>query len=330
MAFDSQRFLAARFCRMAAAFLLAGCLTVAGCAGGRGAPDPALSQAARELAAGMAVPAAPGTGILFHDSEEQQVPPRVRRVASIRRGGVAGASSLSSGAAAAAEQAGVVASGRQTARAAALPSIPVPRNIAGPAVSQGHLRAVTGPAGALPALPSVLPGEAAGLDAAAALPSEPAGAPLLVLRSPVPALWRRLALEAQDIFGLDAALVLAVIRAESSFNATAVSSAGAEGAMQIMPRTQEELGLIDPFDPRANVYAGAQYLMEQLQRFGSVELALAAYNAGPASVERYGGIPPYAETREYVRRVLAYWAAGRQEAGMAGGADRPPDAPAAR
>ena len=119
--------------------------------------------------------------------------------------------------------------------------------------------------------------------------------------------WRRLAREAEEIFGLDAGLVLAVIQAESSFDHTAVSPVGAQGAMQIMPHTQEELGLIDPFDPRANVYAGSQYLMHQLQRFGSVELALAAYNAGPASVEQYGGIPPFPETQEFVRRVLVYW-----------------------
>ncbi|WP_302261456.1 lytic transglycosylase domain-containing protein [Desulfovibrio piger] len=119
--------------------------------------------------------------------------------------------------------------------------------------------------------------------------------------------WRRLAREAEEIFGLDAGLVLAVIQAESSFDHTAVSPVGAQGAMQIMPHTQEELGLIDPFDPRANVYAGSQYLMHQLQRFGSVELALAAYNAGPGSVEQYGGIPPFPETQEFVRRVLVYW-----------------------
>ena len=124
---------------------------------------------------------------------------------------------------------------------------------------------------------------------------------------PAPEEWRRLAREAEEIFGLDAGLVLAVIQAESSFDHTAVSPVGAQGAMQIMPHTQEELGLIDPFDPRANVYAGSQYLMHQLQRFGSVELALAAYNAGPGSVEQYGGIPPFPETQEFVRRVLVYW-----------------------
>lgn len=124
---------------------------------------------------------------------------------------------------------------------------------------------------------------------------------------PAPEEWRRLAREAEEIFGLDAGLVLAVIQAESSFDHTAVSPVGAQGAMQIMPHTQEELGIIDPFDPRANVYAGSQYLMHQLQRFGSVELALAAYNAGPGSVEQYGGIPPFPETQEFVRRVLVYW-----------------------
>lgn len=124
--------------------------------------------------------------------------------------------------------------------------------------------------------------------------------------------WASLAREAEEIFGLDAGLILAVIRAESAFDSIAVSPAGAQGAMQVMPHTQEELGLIDPFDPRANVYAGTQYLMELRQRFGSVELALAAYNAGPAAVEHYGGIPPFPETRDFVDRVMTYWQAGKK------------------
>lgn len=126
---------------------------------------------------------------------------------------------------------------------------------------------------------------------------------------PAPAEWRALAREAAEIFGLDAALILAVIRVESAFDHTAESSAGAQGAMQVMPATQEELGLIDPFDPRANVYAGAQYLMHLLRSFGTVDLALAAYNAGPANVEKYGGFPPFPETREFVRRVMLCWEA---------------------
>ena len=75
--------------------------------------------------------------------------------------------------------------------------------------------------------------------------------------------------------------------------------------MQIMPQTQQELGLTDPFDPEANVLAGCAYLRRQLDRFGSLELALAAYNAGPANVKKYGGIPPFPETRDYVARVTS-------------------------
>lgn len=128
---------------------------------------------------------------------------------------------------------------------------------------------------------------------------------------PAPAAWAQIAREAGEIFGLDAALVLAVIRVESAFNHVAESPAGAQGAMQVMPDTQVELGLIDPFDPRANIYAGSQYLMDLIRRFGTVELALAAYNAGPASVEKYGGVPPFPETREFVRRVMTCWEAGK-------------------
>jgi len=126
-------------------------------------------------------------------------------------------------------------------------------------------------------------------------------------QSPSPELWNILAREAEEIFGLDAALILAVIRTESDFDHKAESHAGAQGAMQIMPDTQEVLGLIDPFDPRANVYAGSQYLMQQFLRFGSPELALAAYNAGPGNVRKYGGIPPFAETQNFVRKVLSRW-----------------------
>lgn len=117
--------------------------------------------------------------------------------------------------------------------------------------------------------------------------------------------WRAIIDEAHAIFGLDKALIAAVIRVESNFQAEAESPKGAQGAMQLMPGTQADLGLIDPFDPRANVYAGAQYLKQQLDRFGRVDLALAAYNAGPANVEKYGGVPPFAETRDFVRRVMA-------------------------
>jgi soluble lytic murein transglycosylase len=103
------------------------------------------------------------------------------------------------------------------------------------------------------------------------------------------------------------ALVKAVIAAESNFDASAVSRVGAQGLMQLMPQTAEELGVGDPFRPIENVRGGTAYLRQMLDRYGDVERALAAYNAGPTAVDRFGGIPPYQETRDYVRRVLAYY-----------------------
>jgi len=104
---------------------------------------------------------------------------------------------------------------------------------------------------------------------------------------------------------LDPRLVMAVIEVESGFDSRAVSGAGAQGLMQLMPRTMEELGVSRPFDPEDNIRGGTRYLKVQLDRFGSVHLALAAYNAGPTAVRRYGGVPPYPQTRSYVRRVMA-------------------------
>lgn len=103
------------------------------------------------------------------------------------------------------------------------------------------------------------------------------------------------------------ALVKAVIAAESAFDPQAVSHRGAQGLMQLMPRTAAGLGVEDAFEPRQNVRGGVGYLREMLDRFGDVTRAVAAYNAGPAAVDRYGGIPPYRETRDYVDRVLTYY-----------------------
>jgi hypothetical protein len=106
--------------------------------------------------------------------------------------------------------------------------------------------------------------------------------------------------------GLSPDLVRAVIQAESGFNPHAVSPKGAMGLMQLMPATARELGVSNPFHPGDNIRGGVTYLARLMQRFKhNVELALAAYNAGPHKVERYGAVPPYRETRDYVKRITA-------------------------
>lgn len=107
--------------------------------------------------------------------------------------------------------------------------------------------------------------------------------------------------------GIPAAMVKAVIHAESAFNADAVSRAGAQGLMQLMPATARELGVVDAFRADQNVHGGARYLRYLHDRFGSWTHTLAAYNAGPTAVDRYRGVPPYGETQQYVRRVLTYY-----------------------
>ncbi len=113
--------------------------------------------------------------------------------------------------------------------------------------------------------------------------------------------------EAASKYGISENLLKAVAKAESNFNPKAVSKAGAIGVMQLMPATARALGVVDPYDARQNIMGGAKYLKENLERFGgNVNLALAAYNAGPNSVQKYGGIPPYKETQNYVKTVNAY------------------------
>jgi hypothetical protein len=118
-------------------------------------------------------------------------------------------------------------------------------------------------------------------------------------------------------------LVKAVIAAESEFDQWAVSSKGAQGLMQLMPATARRFGVSDAFDARQNIFAGTQYLRVLLDQFaGDLSLALAAYNAGPNAVLRYGGVPPYRETRGYVAKVQSFLGAGF-------GSDRPPSSAAA-
>jgi soluble lytic murein transglycosylase-like protein len=115
----------------------------------------------------------------------------------------------------------------------------------------------------------------------------------------------RLAEEASRRYGLDPALVLAVVGVESGFRPEAVSPKGAQGLMQLMPRTAAALGVSDPLDPEQNLDAGVRHLESLLKLYGGdLTRALAAYNAGSGAVERHGGVPPYRETRAYVKRVL--------------------------
>jgi soluble lytic murein transglycosylase-like protein len=113
--------------------------------------------------------------------------------------------------------------------------------------------------------------------------------------------------EAADLYKLDPDLIRAIILAESAFNPFAVSRAGAQGLMQLMPDLAEELNVLDPFDPRQNIFGGARYLRQLLDLHkGNVNLAVASYNAGPGAVDRFNGIPPYRETRNYVKKVNTF------------------------
>ena len=121
---------------------------------------------------------------------------------------------------------------------------------------------------------------------------------------PAPIAYNDAIAEAADLYRLDPNLIRAVIHAESAFNTFAVSRTGAQGLMQLMPDVAEELDVLDPFDPRQNIFGGARYLRALLDRNkGNVDLAVASYNAGPGAVSRYRGIPPYRETRNYVKTV---------------------------
>ena len=115
---------------------------------------------------------------------------------------------------------------------------------------------------------------------------------------------QQLVIDSATKYGVPVNIALAQAKAESNFNPLAVSSAGAQGVMQLMPATARELGVSNVFDPVENIDAGFRYLRQQYDRFGDWALALAAYNAGAGNVVKYGGVPPFTETQSYVEKVL--------------------------
>ena len=119
--------------------------------------------------------------------------------------------------------------------------------------------------------------------------------------------------------GLDPNLLSAVVATESQFDVSSVSTRGAVGLMQLMPDTARELGVVNRFNPEQNLRGGARYLRKMMERYpGNLSMALAAYNAGPSAVLRFGGIPPFPETKRYIHKVLGRYAK------MVPGRDRPP------
>jgi hypothetical protein len=121
----------------------------------------------------------------------------------------------------------------------------------------------------------------------------------------VPVAYRQIVIAGATQGGVPPVVLAALLQAESGYNRWAVSPVGAEGIAQFMPATAHGMGLRDPFDPVQAIPAAGRLLGGHLRRFGSIPLALAAYNAGPGAVQRYGGIPPFAETRAYVARIMA-------------------------
>jgi soluble lytic murein transglycosylase-like protein len=141
-----------------------------------------------------------------------------------------------------------------------------------------------------------------GISYAAAPPASAPGAPAPVAPEEID----RLVSANAATWNVDPSLIKAVIANESGFNAAATSGVGAQGLMQLMPSTAQGLGVSDAYDPAQNVWGGTRYLRGLLDRFGgNMQLAVAAYNAGPGAVEKYSGVPPYAETQNYVQNVLA-------------------------
>jgi soluble lytic murein transglycosylase-like protein len=171
---------------------------------------------------------------------------------------------------------------------------------------QNRIAEITGtpPAGAIQPAPGGFSTALAQALNPADQPAPDAGATTAAAPVP-PAQIDALVQQNADIWQVDPALIKSVIANESSFNSNATSSAGAQGLMQLMPETAASLGVRNPYDPAQNVAGGTRYLRSLLDRFnGNTRLAVAAYNAGPGAVEKYGDVPPYAETQNYVQNVL--------------------------
>ena len=168
-----------------------------------------------------------------------------------------------------------------------------------------QIEAMLGASPAPPAAPATTP-STNGTSFAAALQSAQQAAPATTAGGGATQ-FDALINDAAQRNGVDPALLKGLIRQESGFNPNARSGAGAVGLTQLMPSTAAGLGVGDPTDPAQAIEGGARYLRQQLDRFGGDPAkALAAYNAGPGAVERFGGVPPYAETQSYVQRVLGY------------------------
>lgn len=140
-----------------------------------------------------------------------------------------------------------------------------------------------------------------------ARPLEPSFSPRVPDTPRAPTDLETLISQTANTYRVDPLLVKAVVAAESNFETHAVSSAGAQGLMQLMPGTAKEMGVRAPFKAKDNLRGGVRYLRKLLDRYNDLEPALAAYNAGPGAVDRYGGIPPYPETEAYIERVMGFY-----------------------